>query len=416
MPTSGRTLMAAAVVAVAVGLAAQAAPAGITVSPLKQDVAVKPGGTATLHVTVANRARTRGAPTHSARLNVVDFEVTERGSVLLRPPGTVADSATQWITPSKAAVTLKPGQAEKVAFTVKAPYASAGEYYSAVVVTLEEKGTHGPLEVEYRIASGVFVTVPGRTFPKKAKILRCELAWLRPAAAPPTAAAVRKPMIQAVLKNTGRARFEASGHVRISNNQGRTVFRAPMTTRRARVLAGDTRLFECGLAKVLPRGLYTMRVEFDYQSGWTKARSRVPLMITADQETLLVKAAAAETTGTRPGPPVEVAPKVLAAKVPAGALRVLKFAVRNTGDDTLQCRAAVADPTGSNNPASWFQLLADTFTLAKARSKTLHLIVRVPEEAAGVHKTTVILEVGEPDATPSRIEVPIELTVKGGTG
>ncbi len=416
MPTSKRTFTAAALAAVAVGLAAQAAPAGIAVSPLKQEVLVKPGGAATFHVTVANRGRGSNATPHSARLNVVDFEVTERGAVLLKPPGSAKDSATRWITPSKAAVTLKPGQAEKVAFTVKAPYASAGEYYSAVVVTLEEKRTHGALEVEYRIASGVFVTVPGRTFPKKAKILRCELAWLRPADAPPMVAAVPEPMILAVLENTGRARFEAAGHVRISNKQGRTVFKAPMTTRRASVLAGDTRLFECGLAKVLPCGLYTMRVEFDYQSGWTKARSRVPLMITADQETLLVKAAAAETTGTRAGPPIEVAPKVLAVKVPAGALRVLKLAVRNTGDDMLQCRAVVADPTGSHNPASWFQLGADTFALAKARSKTLHLVVRVPDEAAGVHKTTVILEVGEPDATPLRIEVPIELTVKGGTG
>lgn len=413
MPTSWKTRMAVA--AVAVGLAASAAPAGIAVSPLKQDVLVKPGAAATFHVTVANRTRGPDAKPCSAHLAVVDFQVTELGAVLLRPPATVKNSASQWITPTKATVTLKPDQAEKVAFTVKAPYAAVGEYYSAVLVTLDQKRTHGEVEVDYRIASGVFVTIPGRTFPKKAQVLRCELAWLRPADAPPTSPAPETPTIVAILKNTGQARFEASGHVRISNDQGRTVFKAPMTTRRARVLAGDTRQFECVLAKALPHGQYTMRVEFDYQSGWTKAQTRVPLTISADREALLA-AAAAGTTAKAAGPAFEVAPKTLAAKVPAGAFRILKLAVKNTGNETLQCRASVADPTGSHNPASWFHLEADTFALPKARTKTLYLAVRVPAEAVGLHKTDLILEIGEHDAMPSRIEVPIALTVKGGTG
>ena len=411
-----QALMAAAMATAVVGLSARTAPAGVTVSPLKQDVAVKPGGTATFHVTVANRARTRGAPPQSARLRVTDFQVTERGAVLLMPPGTVADSATAWITPAHAAITLKPNQAERVAFKVKAPYTATGEYYSAVVVVLDKKQTHGTLEVEYRIASGVFVTVQGRTFPKKAKVLRCEVGWLRPDDAQPEADAARRPVILAALKNTGRARFEASGHVRISNAQGRTVFKAPMTSRRPRVLAGNTRLFECPLAKVLPCGLYTMRVEFEHQSGWTKARARVPLMITPAQEGLLAKAAAAAATATASGPRVKVEPKALGARLPAGTFRVLKVDVTNTGDDSLQCRATLADAAGSHNPASWFRLLTDTFTLATAGSKTLHLFVRVPDEAAGHHKTTLILEIDTLGAAPSRIEVPIDLTVQGRTG
>ncbi|HUU91851.1 MAG TPA: hypothetical protein VM238_11670 [Phycisphaerae bacterium] len=411
-----RALMAAAVAAAAVGLAARTAPAGITVSPLKQDIALKPGGTATFHVTVANRARTRGAPPQSARLQVTDFEITERGAVLLKPPGTVEDSATAWITPTHAAVTLKPNQSERIDFEVKAPYTATGEYYAAVVVVLDRKQTHGTLEVEYRIASGVYVTVQGRTFPKKAKVLRCEVGWLGPDGALPKSDAAPMPAILAVLKNTGRSRFDASGHLRISNAEGRTVFKAPMTTRRPSVLAGDTRLFECPLTKVLPCGLYTMRVEFDHQSGWTKAQARVPLMITAEQEALLAKAAAAAVTATVSGPTVKVEPKALAAKLPAGTFRVLKVDVTNTGGDSLQCRATVADPSGARNPASWFQIRTDTFTLATTASKTLHLFVRVPDEAAGHHETTLVLEIDTLDAAPSRIEVPIDLTVQGRTG
>jgi len=365
---------------------------------------------------VANRARTRGAPPQSARLRVADFEVTERGAVLLKPPGTAADSAAAWITPTHAAVALQPNEAERIAFTVKAPHTAAGEYYAAVVVVLDTKQTHGTLQVEYRIASGVFVTVQGRSFPKKAKVLRCEVGWRGPDDVLPKSDAAERPVILAVLQNTGRARFEASGHVRISTAQGRTVFKAPMTTRRRRVLAGDTRLFQCPLAKALPCGLYTMRVEFDHQSGWAKARARVPLMITAEQEALLAKAAAAGTAATASGPPVEVEPKRLAAKVPAGTFRVLKVDLTNTGTDSLRCRATVADPSGSHNPASWFRLPTDTFTLATAGSTTLHLFIRVPEEAAGHHETTLILDFDTLGAAPSRIEVPIDLTVQGRTG
>jgi len=178
MPTSRTTLIAAVVAAVATAVAAEAAPAGIAVSPLKQEVTVKPGRTATFYVSLSNRARNPQATPLSAHLEVMDFAVNEAGAVVFKPPGTLKNSASNWITLTKADVTLEPDRGEEIECTINAPYSAAGEYYSAIVVTMGRKSrTASGVHVDFRIASGVFVTVPGRTFPKRARVASCEVVW-----------------------------------------------------------------------------------------------------------------------------------------------------------------------------------------------------------------------------------------------
>jgi len=434
MRGSGTRIIAAAVAGMAVGLLVQTAPAGMVVSPLKQEVTVKPGRTATFYVSLSNRARNPQATPLSAHLEVMDFAVNEAGAVVFKPPGTLKNSASNWITLTKADVTLEPDRGEEIECTINAPYSAAGEYYSAIVVTMGRKSrTASGVHVDFRIASGVFVTVPGRTFPKRARVASCEVVWpgqkgsrnLFPEG-PEGCCAEKVPgtflpeplKVVAVLQNTGQARFEAAGQVRISNSQGRTVFKGPMTTKRARVLGGDTRRFECVLDKPLPPCEYTVRVEFDYGSQWGKAQARLPLVISAEQSALLAKAAETgpPTPGKAPGAAIEVVPKALAAKVPPGGFRSLKLTIKNTGQETVRCKATVVGPADAPSPASWILLTSDTFVLAEARSKNLPLVIIVPSEAAGSYKATLVLEVGEVDGDRQRIEVPIELTVKGGKG
>ena len=237
----------------AIVLAVQAAPAGIVVSPLKQEVLVKPGRSATFHLTISNNARSKWDKAQSVHLELMDFSVSQSGALAFAPAGSVGNSASKWITLGKSDLTLAPGKGERVVCTIKAPYSAAGEYYSAIMVTLGMKGrTKGGVTVGYRTASGVFVRVAGRTFSKQAKILRCEVLWPKPAAEPTTQPTTTQPAeaaktdpikVVALLKNTGRARFHASGQARITDAKGRIVYRTPMTAKRPRVLAGDTRLF-----------------------------------------------------------------------------------------------------------------------------------------------------------------------------
>ena len=288
------------------------------------------------------------------------------------------------------------------------------------MVTLGTKGTlRRGVTVAYRTASGVFVTVPGRTFPKQAKIVSCKVVWPEPPATQPTAAAdpqaeQDQPVkVTAVLKNTGRARFEASGKLRITNAKGRIVYRTPMTTKRARVLPGDLRLFEAALDRALPPGKYTVKVEIDHKSKWSKARKRFGLTISAEQSALLAttigntKAAGAAKTSEST---IDVAPERLAAKIPPGGFRALKVKVTYTGRDPVPCTAVVAGDHDTPIPASWLTLRPDEFTLRHS-TRTLSLIVRVPSSAGGLYRGTLIVDILGTDGTKLSKKIPIELTI-----
>lgn len=406
-------------------LAVRGASAGIVVSPLKQEVIAKPGRITKFHISIANRARSKWDEPRSVHLEVMDFAVTEAGGISFKPAGTVKNSASKWITISKPDLKLAPGKGQKVECTIKVPDSAVGQYYSAIMVT---QGTNANprsgLVVQYRTASGVFVTIAGRTFPKHSKIVRCEVAWPKPPADQPDATKPAAPVkaepvkVLAVLKNTGRVRFVASGELRISDAQGRIVCRTPMTTKRARVLPGDTRLFEAVLDKALAPGEYEVKVELNYESKWGKARIRLPLTISADQAALLAKVVAqmkpAGTDKTSSEPVVELMPESLTATIPQGGLRSLKVVVKNAGKDTARCTVAVAGEGNAPIPASWMSLGLDKFTLGEGRSRALSLIVRVPSGAAGRYEAKLIVEAVGKGGTKSQKKIPLALTVGAG--
>ncbi len=416
------TVAAAGIVMI---LAVRGASAGIVVSPLKQEIMAKPGRTAKFYMSIANRARNKWDEPRSVHLEVMDFAVTEAGGISFKPAGTVKNSASKWITISKPDLKLAPGKGQKVECIIKIPASAVGQYYSAIMVTQGTNAkTRRGLVVKYRTASGVFVNVAGRTFPKQSKIIRCEVAWPKPPAdqadtTKPAAPVKTGPVkVLAVLENTGRVRFIASGELRINDAQGRIMCRTPMTTKRARVLQGDTRLFEAVLDKALPPGKYEVKVELDYESKWGKARTRLPLTISADQAALLAKVVAqmkpAGTGKTSSEPVVELTPESLTATIPQGGLRSLKVVIKNAGKDTARCTVAVAGEGNAPIPASWVSLGTDKFTLGEGRSKTLSLIVRVPSAAAGRYGAMLVIEAVGNGGTKSQKKIPLALTIGAG--
>ncbi len=167
---------------------ARPASAGIVVSPLKQEVTVKPGRAETFYVSLSNVARTAADAPQQVRVEVMDYIVTEDGTLIFRAPGTVEQSASKWITVARPEVTVVPGRGQKIAFEVAAPFNAAGEYYAALMFTLAgAREPRGGIGVHYRIASGVFVTVPGRTLNRSAHVVRGGVVWGPPATQPAAA-------------------------------------------------------------------------------------------------------------------------------------------------------------------------------------------------------------------------------------
>ena len=397
--------------ALAVCLSPSAAGGGIAVSPLKQELAVKPGEKATFKINVSNNKRSGTDTAQSARLEVMDVAVTEDGTLQFPKAGTFKNSASQWIRLGATEVTLDPGKSQAVECTITAP-ATPGEFYSAIIVTLGATGkTEQGLTVVHRIASGVFVTVAGRTMTKEAKVARCELVRGE-APSPGVDSPPQPPKIQALLLNTGLGRFDAAGKVSLADSQSRIVFTTPLVSKRPCVFGGDRRLFEATLDKPLPAGQYVAQVEFDYQSPWAKARSRATVEIAAETAELLK--AMQKARQAKDDPPLQLEPARLSLSVPPGAFRSLKLQVKNTAQDAVPCTVSLVAEGDRPIEASWVAVQPPQFDAPKAGSRTLELSVRVPEgAAAGRYAFLVLVEAAGAGGDKVQLRTSLELDVKG---
>ena len=411
-----RIIMTGLALAGVAAVLAGPANAGLGVAPLKQELNVKPGETAKFYIAVINNIRDQGDATQSARLEIMDFEVAEDGGLVFREPSAGPASASAWISLGKSEVTLGPGKDERIECTVKVPYSAAGEYYSAVMVTLGQKvKTETGVGLSLRIASGVFITVAGQTFPRQAKIEKCEFVW-PPAASlsdPPKEGRPAWPEATVVLKNAGRSRFEGFGTLELIDANGRPLFRKPLLSKRPLVFGGDSRLFKCTVDKALPAGEYKARVTFDYQSQWAKAYRVAPLTISADQAAMLALRVrdAAPSKAASAQPTIRISPDKLTAKVAAGGNRSLGLSVRNTGQDPLRCTATLVNEEDASIPDGWIAPAAKSFVLERLQSASLPMAVRIPPEATGIHKALLVVEAVGPDGTTTQTRVPVELTV-----
>jgi hypothetical protein len=411
----GASLLAACLV---MGVMGSFASAGISVSPLKQDLTVRPGETVKFKITVSNSRRAESDTARAVRLEVMDVTVSQDGALSFQGPGSQKNSASNWVSLGAKALTVEPGQSRIVECSLTAPYSASGEYYSAIMVTLEDKRkTDKGVSVTYRIASGVFVTVTGRSFPREAKITRCEVTWPQPTVQTPSTQPESQPAgpesakVSVVLQNTGQARFDATGRISIADSHSRTVFTAPLTSKRPCVFGGDSRLFEAPLDRPLAVGQYVVGVEMDYQSGWAKTHHRLPLEITPEKADLLKAAQkAAQQAGDLP---VQVTPEKLAVTMPAGAFRSLKLALKNNSEDALRCTATLVFEGDRPVSASWVSVAPEEFELPKSGQKTLELVIRLPVGAAmGQHTCTILIEADQGGADSVHFRVPVELDVK----
>ncbi|MFI5380325.1 MAG: hypothetical protein ACHRHE_13580 [Tepidisphaerales bacterium] len=392
---------------------------GVAVSPLKQEIDVKPGEEAKVRITLTNNPRNGPDAPQTVRLNLVDVQVSEEGALDFKDPGILPTSASNWISLKKTEIVLEPRKSEVIECTITPPLsARPGEYYSAVMITMAAEGrTEKGIGVSYRIASGIFVTVLGNTLPRKAAITQCEVVWpkmdlddaaVRPA---PGAEPLQLPKVVACMQNTGQARFDGSGKITLLDANLRTVFTAPLTSRRPCIFAGDSRRFEAIFPKPVPAGKYLLRTELDYQSSWAKARQEMPVEILPVEAELLLSL---KKQLQQESPIAEVSPERVTATIPAGATRSLSLTVRNTGEGPIQCAASlVTADTTDPNPWLALRLKPDEFTVSRSGRKSLELRLYAPPDAKpGRYLSTINIEGSRDGLKLRKVEIPVEIEVK----
>jgi hypothetical protein len=393
-----------------ISLCTPVARAGFAVSPLKQEITVKPGEPGRFSITLSNHSRSGNEVAQAIHAAIMDVQVAPNGALIFKAPGTAEHSASKWITLSTTEVTLDPGANKTLDFAVNPPLATPpGEYYSTILITLDNKvrNERGML-IEYRIASGVFVTIPGRTFPRQAKITRCELLWPPiPAAAAQLPTDAQPPALLLTLHNTGQARFDATGKMALFDEKSRLVFAGPLNTKRPCVFGGDQRLFETPLDKPIPPGKYTAKITLDYQS-WAPLRKNLPVEISPDQANFLaiLKAHQPDAIG------VAAAPEKITVSVPARGTRSLALAVKNVADLAVHFNVALF-PTDAPSADSWITLATTDCTVLKGGRKTVAFSLHVPAGTKpGKYSSTITLEGCPEGADPSTLLVPVEVDVQ----
>jgi hypothetical protein len=217
------------------------------------------------------------------------------------------------------------------------------------------------------------------------------------------------PRVSVLLRNTGRARFDGSGKVKIVDARSRVVFAGPLTSKRACVFGGDSRLFEATLAKPLTAGQYVISVEMDYESTWSKARYRLPVEILPVQASAFAQMARRSQEGQ---PPLDVTPEKIAVSLHPGAMRSLGLAAKNTSDGPVRAVAAVAGADASP-AAAWMTVGPGDLTISRAGRRTIELKLCVPEgTAAGTYVSAITIKAAAEGATPLERTIPVEIEVK----
>lgn len=406
------------------GLAApRPALAGLAVSPLKQEISVRPGEQAKFTLNLINRVRTDADGPQSTTLSIKDVSVLVDGGLEFKEPYNQKNSASKWITTSQKQVTVDAGKSFTVEFTIAPPSQTApGEYYSAIIVTLASRGhTAKGVEIQYEVASGVFVTVMGQTLPKQAKITNCEIQWpaltaqTQPAepanpAAPPVEPPTAK--VAVVIQNTGSSRFNGTGKMRIVDldHGGRVVMTALLTSHRPCVFGGDSRRFEAPLTKPLPPGKYAIKVDMDYESSWAKAYTTQIVDLTAEQAALLkhIKDRQASIAVA-----VNVSPVNFNQIIPAGGSRSLGVGIKSGTDVPVRCMLSAAS-TGEIDIDSWITIASEDFNLSPSAHKSVEVKLAVPADAkTGNYTATLAVETWPEGSELRRTEIPIEIQVKG---
>jgi len=395
--------------------AARPAHAGLAVSPLKQEITLRPGETGKLALNLVNRVHRDTDGPESATLAVMDVTVLLDGGLDFKEAGTQKQSASKWVTISQKQVTVEPGKALPIELTITPPpQAAPGEYYSAVIVSLASHGRNGKgVDVQYEVASGVFVTVLGQTLAKQAKITSTQIEWPAPAATQPATPAPTEPdaaKIAVILQNTGPSRFTATGRMRITDiAQGRVVMTAILTSHRPCVFGGDSRRFEAPISKPLPPGKYAVKVDLDYESTWAKAYTSQIIEITPEQSALLKQFKERQASTTLG---VLLSMEKLSANMVAGGSRSLGLGIKSSTDVPVRCMLSVSS-AGDTSIESWVTLGIEDFNLSPSDHKSVEVKLAVPADAkAGTYTATLALESWPEGSDVHRTEIPIEILVK----
>lgn len=249
-----RVCLFVALVTLVVGaMAAPAHGAALRVDQLEFDVSADPGETVALSLQVQNIDE---VPT-SATVYTGDWHRLPEGEHLYLNPGTLDNSASEWIRIAPSEFQLDPNERTTLRFTITVPESEPLEETRWSMLFIESSGQPAPggsnVRVVQRVGVKIYVTPRGEL--KSDGVVERVEAKLTPEG--------DGVAVSALFKNTGEAPLEPGGVVRIVDATGQVVAQREFSP--FPVLPGDSNFFRVTLpAAELKGGRYAVIAALDY--------------------------------------------------------------------------------------------------------------------------------------------------------
>ena len=386
--TSSWTLLAIPIWILLAG-AGRAAHAGVSVSPLQQEIEVKPGADADFTVTLANVRRSLSTPPARLKLEIVDFSVSLTGSISLGKDQPHSRSAVSWIKLDAKELVLEPEQTRLVKGRISAPRGADGDYWAALLVTPVEPLQENGVNIILRTASAVFVRVARRNYVERLTVKEVDVALPKftPKAAPAVEVAVKQDdmsdddrslRIYADIENTGLVSLTALGRAHLYVDGRRKVASIPLHARSRRVLPGHSRRFLGVLPAPLQAGEYSLRIMFSTESqAGQKGYKEIKFKVDAATAQLWEESYRhAGTLQMQRG--LDVNAKTLTLSVQPGRFTTATIPIANGGGGTMRVAGRLNADT---IPQGWLSLDQATFTLEPRMRRSMLCRVDIPENA-----------------------------------
>lgn len=193
----------------------------IEVRDLRKEISVDPGQEQIVTIEIANDTQ----ETRILETEVDSFVVDPISGIALFE-GT--DPAELWVTPTENEVSLLPGEAKKLSFTVRVPgFAEPGAHHLGLFVA--ERAPESQVGLGSRIGTLLFIQVAG------IQEERVDVVSFVPQQ---SFVAGARATVELVLRNTGSVKVTPAGEIRATDMFGRTVGTAPVNQSQRTLFSG----------------------------------------------------------------------------------------------------------------------------------------------------------------------------------
>ena len=386
---------------------------GVAVSPLQQQIDMKPGHKAEFFITLSNVRRSPQQEPQKLQIELVDFTVTLDGTLKFGEEYKHNRSAINWIVLDTKELVLEPDKERKIKGIITAPSQAEGDYWCAVMISQPPPTKDSGVNIALRTACGIFVRVNRRNYIERFAIEKTEISLpdfqTKDNQNQPDPSGNLKEGLQiyADVKNTGIISCLSLGTASIYTENGRKIASIPMHSNRRHIQPGHIRQFQGVMSAPLPPGDYIIKFIFDTVSKrGHKAVEGKKLHI----DTTLAQEWNKQSKDNPEDVSLQVNPTHIEKELANGRFTTIFISVLNSNASTLQANCELQTDSALKE---WFQIESKDFTLAPGMHHSIVNHINIPKSAlSGDYEGKLILKVQKAGLSEQNNEKVVEIPIK----